>query len=80
MAFHNISSEAVTLAVDVQAKNSGWKVQRDDVQAGAYWKLQDHNATPPNKTLYLSFIAILLIFYLSFIDLFVHIYEHLNFF
>lgn len=58
--FHTIWSEAVTLATDVQGKNTGWKVKRDDVQNGAYWEIKDHHMTPPNKTLFLSFIGILL--------------------
>lgn len=53
-------AESVTLDMDTQAKNSGNKVLRNDLQQGAYWEIKDHHATPPHVILFMSFIGLLL--------------------
>lgn len=60
LVFLTIWSEAVTLDMDTQGKNSGNKVLRNDLQQGAYWEVKDHHATPPHIVLLMSFLGLLL--------------------
>jgi hypothetical protein len=60
LIYHWTGSQSLNLASDVQWRNSGWIIKRDDVSGGSYWEAKNWHSTPVHNTMFLAFIGYLL--------------------
>lgn len=60
LIYHWTGSQSLNLATDVQWRNSGWVIKRDDVSGGSYWEAKNWHSTPVHNTMFLAFIGYLL--------------------